>query len=62
MERLYKEKLIKRAGAGHKDLPECERCGKPVRLSSDDYARDEILCAACAHEANTRQIEDYEQQ
>lgn len=51
MERLARERLDIRRGGGLKDLPMCESCGRPVRISSDDYSREEILCPHCASEA-----------
>jgi len=60
VERVFREKPGKRLGGGLKDRPLCERCGRPVRISSDDYAREEILCANCAVEARAPEVEEYE--
>lgn len=59
MERLVRETLDTRRGGGLKDRPGCERCGRPVRISSDDYSSEEILCAHCALEARA---DDYDEQ
>lgn len=34
-------------------MPQCERCGRPIRVRSDDYTREELLCANCASETLT---------
>ncbi len=60
MDRVFKEKPNKKLGGGLKDRPLCERCGRPVKVSSDDFEREEILCANCADEARTEEPDDYE--
>jgi len=60
VERANKEKPSKRPGGGLKDRPQCERCGRPVKLDSSDYDQEEILCASCASESRTSEVEDYE--
>lgn len=60
MNKLFKDKPSKKPGGGLNDRPICERCGRPVKISSDDYGREEILCATCATELRTPAIEDYE--
>ncbi|MHB9035907.1 MAG: hypothetical protein ACYC64_04520 [Armatimonadota bacterium] len=60
MEQLYKDRSAKRPGGGLKDVPLCEHCGRPVRLSSDDYTREEILCPTCATDAKVSAMDDYE--
>lgn len=59
MERTYKDKPIKKQGGGLKDLPRCERCGRPVKISRDDYLQDEILCSTCMSESKVTEYEDY---
>ncbi len=60
MERAYKDRFARKLGGGRKDMPLCERCGKPVRITNEDYTREEILCPTCATEANVQTLEDYE--
>jgi hypothetical protein len=60
VERLYKDRSAKKLGGGLKDVPLCEHCGKPVRLGSDDFTRDEILCPNCASDAKVSAMDDYE--
>ncbi len=60
MERWFRDKPGKRLGGGLKDRPLCERCGRPVKVSSDDYPREEILCVNCAGEARASDFDDYE--
>ena len=60
VERLFRDDPRKRPGGGLNDRPECERCGRPVRISSDDYTRDEILCPSCAAEARASELESEE--
>ncbi|MCE5313396.1 MAG: hypothetical protein ABFD49_08520 [Armatimonadota bacterium] len=60
MERLYKNKSARKPETRHGDAPLCERCGRPVRLSSDDLTREEILCPACASEAKVSASDDYD--
>ncbi|MGI6296394.1 MAG: hypothetical protein ACOX3G_09920 [Armatimonadota bacterium] len=50
MERIYRASPSTKAGRGFKDRPLCELCGRPVKVSSDDYLREEILCTHCATE------------
>ena len=60
MERIFREKPVKK-NRGGKDLPECENCGRPVKLTSDDYTREEILCPSCAAELDSYEAEDYDE-
>ncbi|MGC8862136.1 MAG: hypothetical protein ACP5R5_05085 [Armatimonadota bacterium] len=60
MDRVFRDKAGKRLGGGLKDRPLCERCGRPVRVSTDDFAREEILCATCAQEARVYEFDDYD--
>ena len=61
MERLFKEQPVKKLGGGLKDRPQCERCGRPIRISSEDYLRDELLCAGCAKDVKALELESEEQ-
>lgn len=60
VERIYRDESRRKPGGGLKDRPQCERCGRPVKVNSDDYTREEILCATCASEVRASEIEDYE--
>ena len=60
MERFIKDRSIKKSGGNPKKGPECERCGRPVKIDSDDYEREEILCATCALESKTPETEESE--
>ncbi|MCX8053644.1 MAG: hypothetical protein N3B12_07530 [Armatimonadetes bacterium] len=60
MERVFRDKAGKRLGGGLKDMPLCEHCGRPVKVSTDDFTREEILCSNCAQEARTSDFDDYE--
>lgn len=61
VERLSKEiRIEKKLGGGLKDRPQCERCGRPVKISKDDYYREEILCTHCAAETSGSDYSDYE--
>ena len=60
MERLFKEQPTKKIVGAINNRPTCERCGRTVRISSDDYMRDEILCTHCAAEAELPEVEDTE--
>jgi len=60
VERVFREKPGRKLGGGLKDRPQCERCGRPVRVSSADYDREEILCVACAAEERATDIDNYE--
>ncbi len=60
MERILRDRNESRLGGGLKDRPQCERCGRPIKVSSDDYERDELLCSHCAAEAKAWAIHDYE--
>ena len=59
MERIYKDKLLDKQGGGLKDMPHCERCGRPVKISSEDYMQDEILCSTCTAESKVSEYDDY---
>lgn len=60
VERVFREKPTRKMGGGFKDMPRCERCGRPVKISSTDYSRDEILCAHCAADARASDLVEYE--
>ena len=60
VERVFKDRPQAKPGGGLKDRPLCERCGRPVRVTSDDYEREEILCAHCASEAKVSAFGDFE--
>ena len=60
MERVFSAKPGRKSGGGSKDAPVCELCGRPVRITSADYEREEVLCASCATEAGTPDFEEYE--
>ncbi|MCE5324559.1 hypothetical protein LLG46_14770 [bacterium] len=60
MERVYRNKFDRKLGGGLKDMPRCERCGKPVKITSDDCTREEILCPCCAAEAKATAVDEYE--
>ncbi|OFX17401.1 MAG: hypothetical protein A2Z18_06160 [Armatimonadetes bacterium RBG_16_58_9] len=60
MERDYRWKPDGKPGGGLKDRPQCERCGRPVRIDSDDYTREEILCHHCASDAKVEDMGNYE--
>ncbi len=60
MERLYKGKsATKKLGGGLKDMPQCEHCGRPVKISSNDDFHDEVLCVHCASNSRTAEVFDY---
>lgn len=58
MERIFRDRPESRLGGGLKDRPLCERCGRPVKVSSEDYERDELLCVHCASEAKASLSDD----
>lgn len=61
MERIYKDLPAKMPGGGGlKDRPRCERCGRPIKVSSDDYEREELLCAHCAADAKVSSDSEYD--
>ena len=60
MGRVFSVKPGNRSGGGSKDVPMCEYCGKPVRITSADYEREEVLCVSCAVENRTSEAEEYE--
>ena len=60
MERIFRDKVDGKSCGGLKDMPRCERCGRPMKVSSDDYEREELLCIHCAAEAKAWAIGDYE--
>ncbi|MCL5104185.1 MAG: hypothetical protein M1133_08730 [Armatimonadetes bacterium] len=60
MERLSREKTVKRPGGGMKDRPLCERCGRPVSVGIDDYLDDEILCTSCTSEVKASKYDQYD--
>ncbi len=47
-------------GRGFKDRPLCELCGRPVKVSSDDYLSEEILCTHCATEVRVSEVTEEE--
>jgi formylmethanofuran dehydrogenase subunit E len=60
-DRVFREKPLKRVdGGGLKDRPLCERCGRPVRISREDYLRGEILCPTCAAEGRTPEMDEFD--
>ena len=60
MERILRDKAEATSRGGLQDRPQCERCGRPVKISSDDYQDDELLCVHCAAEAKAWAMGDYE--
>lgn len=60
MERSFRVGAQTKPGGGLKDRPQCERCGRPVKVTSDDYQREEILCPHCALEAKASAFGEYE--
>ena len=62
MERIFREYPPTKPGGGLKDRPLCELCGRPVKVSSDDYLHDEILCAHCALEVKISIPSEFEAQ
>ena len=62
MERIFRVNPPTKPGGGLKDRPLCEFCGRPVKVSSDDYQREEILCAHCASEAKLSILSEQEAQ
>ncbi len=60
MERILRTIPQTKPGGGLNDRPQCERCGRPVKITSDDYQREEILCPHCASETNASALSDYE--
>ena len=58
MDQEYAEKTIKRISTKTKDKPQCERCGRPVKISSEDYMRDEVLCINCASDTRVPNADD----
>ena len=60
MERIFRELPQTKPGGGLKDRPMCELCGRPVKVSSDDYLRDEVLCAHCALEVKISTPSEFE--
>ena len=61
MDQLYGEKPDRKLGGGLKDRPQCERCGRPVKIDSEDYLHEEILCAHCASDATSSELVEDEQ-
>lgn len=60
MERNFRVGPMTKPGGGLKDRPLCEMCGRPVKISSDDYERVEILCAHCAAEERVAEMHEDE--
>jgi len=60
LERILRDRPKTRSGGGLKDRPQCERCGRPVKVYSDDFEREELLCVYCAAEAKAWAIDDDE--
>lgn len=60
MEREFEERTNKRLGTKTRNTPVCERCGRPVKISRDDYMRGEILCPHCAAEYKDSDTDDLE--
>jgi recombinational DNA repair protein (RecF pathway) len=59
VERVYRDRPEKHGG-GLKDMARCEHCGRPIKITSDDCTREEILCPCCAAEARVAAMDDYE--
>jgi len=53
LERVYPARSTRKAKGGEVEGQRCERCGKPVKVGSDDYDRGELLCPSCALESST---------
>ncbi|MFQ3549704.1 MAG: hypothetical protein SNJ70_08135 [Armatimonadota bacterium] len=54
MEKDFREKPLKqRLGGGLKDMPQCENCGRPVKLTEINYIDGEVLCSSCYAEFKT---------
>lgn len=62
MERIFRDSSPANPGGGLKDRPMCELCGRPVRVSSDDYMRAEVLCAHCASEEDVEILSEQDAQ
>ena len=60
VERVYRDGPERKLGGGLKDRLECERCGRPVKVDSDDDMREEILCLDCAADAQAAEVGDDE--
>ena len=60
VERIFRESLQTKPGGGLKDRPQCERCGRPGKVTSDDYQREEILCPHCALDAKASMLGEYD--
>lgn len=60
MERTFRLGPATKPSGGLKDRPLCELCGRPVKVSSDDYQRGEILCTHCAGDARVADMSDEE--
>jgi hypothetical protein len=60
VERVFRASLQTKPGGGLKDRPACERCGRPVKVTSDDYQSEELLCPHCASEAKVSAFIDYD--
>ena len=62
VERIFRDNPPSKPGGGLKDRPLCELCGRPVKVSRDDYQREEILCTHCAAEAKVSILTEQEAQ
>ncbi len=59
MDRMPEDEASK-MGGGLKDRPLCERCGRPVKIGTDDYMREEILCLSCASDARATALDEFD--
>ena len=58
MKRLSEDEFAERTNGRVNCKPRCERCGRPIRISKDDYESDEILCPICAADAKVSSMLD----
>ncbi len=58
MKRLFEDEFSERTNERVNSKPRCERCGRPIRISKDDYECDEILCQICASEVKVSSMID----
>ncbi|MCX6343609.1 MAG: hypothetical protein NT018_00880 [Armatimonadetes bacterium] len=58
MKRLSEDEFAQRTNGRVNSKPRCERCGRPIRISKDDYERDEILCPICASDVKASSMMD----
>lgn len=41
-----------------KSQPKCERCGRPVKFTIEDYENGSCICPSCAGDAKASRIRD----